>query len=353
MNSRTKKAVWIFSFAAVAAAITGAVRLSVSRAGDSAVVCTTYAMGTCFSQTVAGENAREAENTASAAISEMDNLISRKTETSEISELNRSAGQKSVPVGAQTASLLKLSLELAKLSGGAYDPTILPLSSLWDFDDDIRTVPEESKILAAVGLVDYSALQLDESAGTAFLAKSGMGVDLGGVGKGAACDAAVAAYEAAGVRCGLISAGGSSIGLFGIKTDGSLWRVAVRDPKTPDSDAGTVGELSLASGYLSTSGVYERCFEQDGILYHHLLNPKTGYPQNNGLLSVTVTASGGALSDGLSTACFMLGIEKSAALLEHYGAGAVFICEDGSIYVTENLRGSFQITNSAYSLAED
>jgi thiamine biosynthesis lipoprotein len=354
MKSGAKRSsVQILLAAVCAVLIFAAVFFSLRRQQNQASELTTYSMGTVFRQTVAGQNAQQAEADAAAAVSALDAMISRKTEDSDISRLNRSAGGGSVSVSPQTARLLQLSLELAEKSGGAWDPTILPLSSLWDFDDDAEKVPAEDEILAAAGLVDYSGLSADADAGTASLAKAGMGVDLGGIGKGAACSAAVKVYRSAGVQSAIISAGGSSIGVFGTKSDGSLWRIAVRDPKTPDSDAGTMGELEIASGYVSTSGVYEKCFRQNGVLYHHLLNPKTGYPQQNGLVSVTVTAGSGELSDGLSTACFLLGREKAIPLLEYYGAGAVFVAEDGSVFVTQNLRSSFRVTNSAYVLSAD
>lgn len=348
-----KTAVRIASAAACAVLISAAGFFFLRGRQNQTSELTTYAMGTVFLQTVSGRSAQQAEADASAAISALDGLISRNSQDSDISRLNRSAGGGSISVDARTAQLLRLSLELAGLSGGMWDPTILPLSSLWNFDGGAETVPEESEIRAAAGLVDYTCLSADADACTASLAKKGMGVDLGGIGKGAACSAAVEVYRTAGVQSAIISAGGSSIGVFGTKADGSLWRIAVRDPRTPDSDAGTMGELEIASGYVSTSGVYEKCFRLDGVLYHHLLNPKTGYPQQNGLVSVTVTASSGELSDGLSTACFLLGREKSLPLLGRYGAGAVFISDDGSVFVTENLRGSFRVTNSAYAISPD
>ena len=131
------------------------------------------------------------------------------------------------------------------------------------------------------------------------------------------------------------------------------WRISVRDPdkSVDDSDAG-MGVLELSEGFVSTSGVYEKYFEQDGILYHHLLDPSTGYPAENNLLSVSVVAQTGVLSDLLSTACFVLGLDNSLSVLEHYDAQAIFITRDKEVYITEGLKDRFTVSSQAYTLKE-
>lgn len=353
MAAGKKKNIRVISAAAAVAALLLVLVFSGRNTADHRnYECSTYAMGTYFQQSVTGNRAQAAAAEASRKIAELENRISWKIPGSDLAHLQREAGRGPVAIERGTASLLSLAAEIAKQSDGFYDPTVQPLSSLWDFDGDLKKVPSPEAVSKAAGLVGYSGLAVDLSAGTASLSRSGMGIDLGGIGKGAACDTAVQAYRDAGVSSALISAGGSSIGLWGTKPDGTPWRIAVRDPATPDSNTDAMGELQLTSGYLSTSGIYEKCFRQNGVLYHHLLNPKTGYPQNNGLVSVTVVADGGALSDGLSTACFVYGREKSAALLDHYHAGAVFIDGRDRVCVTKNLAGKFKITNSKYHLAE-
>ena len=171
-------------------------------------------------------------------------------------------------------------------------------------------------------------------------------LDLGAVGKGAACDAAVDAYEEAGINRAVVSVGGS-VGVYGEKPGGQPWTIALRDPDTE----GSLGTLSLASGFLSTSGSYEKQFTEDGVTYHHLLDPDTGYPAESGLLSVTVWSGRGTLSDALSTACFVLGLEDSLPVLEQFDSEAVFITEDHQIYVTEGLADAFSLTGEGYTLA--
>ena len=138
-----------------------------------------------------------------------------------------------------------------------------------------------------------------------------------------------------------------------VKVSQENWRISVRDPdkSVDDSDAG-MGVLELSEGFVSTSGVYEKYFEQDGILYHHLLDPSTGYPAENNLLSVSVVAQTGVLSDLLSTACFVLGLDNSLSVLEHYDAQAIFITRDKEVYITEGLKDRFTVSSQAYTLKE-
>ena len=172
-----------------------------------------------------------------------------------------------------------------------------------------------------------------------------MAVDLGSVGKGAACDAAVRAYEEAGAKAAIIAVGGS-VGVYGEKSSGKPWSVAVRDP----NGDGSLGSVTLAEGFVSTSGSYEKYFEQDGVLYHHLLDPETGYPAESGLVSVTVVAKSGVLSDALSTACFVLGREDGMKLLEEFDAEGIFINSDNNITVTDGLKDRFTRTSRDYTL---
>lgn len=308
-----------------------------------------YAMGTYVQQTVYGAKASEAEAAASQCIKDLENLISWRVSDSDVAKVNAAAGGDWVTIDGRTSALLAQAMDVAQKSDGAYDPVILPISSLWDFGGDNQRLPSKEEIEKNLPFVGYKGLQINTQQNLAKLNQSGMGIDLGGIGKGAACDEAVAAYASVGAKYGVIAVGGS-IGVYGTKQDGSPWHIAIRDPETDDSDAGSMGQLDITSGFVSTSGTYEKYFVQDGVTYHHLLNPKTGYPENNGLISVTVKADNGALSDALSTACFILGIDDGKALLAQYGAEGIFIDSSQKVYVT-GLTDQFTITNSAYALA--
>ena len=307
---------------------------------------TTYSMGSYVRQTVYGKEREEAARQAANAVAGLEDLISWRVEDSDIQKLNAQAGKEFIPVESQTWQLLKLSLSVCEASSGAFDITIAPLSQLWDFDDNPH-LPKPSLIKAMLPQVDYSTLSLLED-GTAALRNSGTAVDLGAVGKGAACDAAVEIYRQNGVDRAIIAVGGS-VGLFGEKPFGEPWKITVRNPE----NTGGMGELRLQEGFVSTSGSYEKTFtdEDTGKVYHHLLDPKTGYPAESGLVSVTVWGKSGALSDALSTACFVLGLEDSLPLLKEFGAGAVFLTEEHQVYVTENLAEAFSVSSSEYTFA--
>ncbi|WP_411676999.1 FAD:protein FMN transferase [Caproicibacter sp.] len=309
-----------------------------------------FAMGTYIQQTVYGKNGEAAAKSALSKITELENRISWRIDSSDVARLNAAAGTDWITIDPETASILAASLDVAQKSDGAYDPTILPVSSLWDFGGENQHVPPKSDLQKYIKYVDYQNLRVDQKNSKASLKLHYMAIDLGGIGKGAACDDAVAAYRSAGADYGIIAVGGS-IGVYGTKPDGSAWHIAIRDPATKDENADSMGQIDLTSGFISTSGTYEKTFTQNGVTYHHLLNPKTGYPENNGLVSVTVKANNGAISDALSTACFVLGREKGEKLLSEYHADGVFIDSSNKVYVTAGLKSSFQITGGKYVLA--
>ena len=261
------------------------------RAGGSGTTLTTYAMGSYIQQTVYGAGAEEAAQQASSAVTELENLISWRVEDSDIATLNQEAGGEFQDIDPQTWDILNTALQVCQASGGAFDITIAPISWLWDFDEEPR-LPQASTIESLLPAVDYTQLSLQED-GTAALRSS-----------------------------------------F----------------RNPDTD-GALGVLSVSSGFLSTSGSYEKQFTEDGVTYHHLLDPSTGYPADSGLLSVTVWSSSGALSDALSTACFVLGIEDSLPLLEQFDSQALFITQERQIYLTSGLEDAFTLSSGDYTLA--
>ena len=191
---------------------------------------------------------------------------------------------------------------------------------------------------------DYRTLELTDTA--AFLHTAGSGIDLGAAGKGAACDDAIAVYETYPISGAVVAVGGS-IGLYGEKPDGSLWAIAVRDPYG-ETLSEQLGVIETEAVCVSTSGSYEKQFVTDGVQYHHLLDPKTGYPAESGLVSVTVLHESGMTADMLSTACFVLGAEASGPLLAAYGADAVFVGTDRSISLYGDV--AFTLTAEGYRL---
>ena len=302
--------------------------------GDDMYEVTTFSMGTYVSQRVYGKNREEGARLAAQAVQELDDLISWRSGTGDVAAINAAAGSDFVPLDGRTERVLRSAMDVCEKSGGALDITIAPISLLWDFDNNPH-LPPDDMIQKFLTKVDFSALSLPGD-GTAALRLHETAIDLGAVGKGAACDAAIDAYQQAGVSRAVVAVGGS-IGVYGKKPFGEPWKIAIRDP---NGDGG-LGTISLTEGFVSTSGSYEKYFTENDKTYHHLLDPDTGYPAENGLLSVTVKSKEGALSDGLSTACFVLGPEKSLPLLKEFDADAVFVAEDRQVYVTEGIWEDF------------
>lgn len=369
-----KRAIFILILAALALVLAGLVLWQfVHREREYELE--TFAMGSYVRQTVWGREPEEAAKENVQRIEDLEREISWRRD-GEIAQINSQAGGEPVTVDEETGTgeLLAEMLELCERSGGALDITLGPVTRLWDFDGEPR-LPQEDELEEAMALVGYEKVSVDseeymyavpnedgshtDCLGTRYrfsLAEPGMALDLGAVGKGAACDAAGNRIYDEGVS-GLVAAVGGSVCLRGEKPDGKPFRVSVRDPKV--DQAGSLGVLELDGGFVSTSGSYEKFFEQDGRRYHHILDPRTGYPAESGLVSVTVWCPEGmdarwpgALSDGLATACFVLGAEDGVKLLESYGAEGIFIGESDVVLVTGGLRDRFTLTAEGYSLEE-
>ena len=283
-------------------------------------------------------------------LSQVENdAISWRVEGSDIDKLNKSAGHPSgVEVSEDTAFYLEKTLELAQNTDGAFDPTMGKISRLWDVDGDHPQVPEKEELKQLLDESGYEKIQQD---GTHVVLESGASVDFGAVGKGIGCDEAKKLLESDSDVCGAVISVGGSILTYGTKPDESDWKVAITNP---DNDTDYVGILTLSGeNYVSTSGSYEKFFEQDGNTYHHIMDPATGYPAESGLVSVSVLTDNGLLSDGLSTACFVLGKEKSLPVLEKYEADAIFIDENHKVYVTDGIKNKFELVREGYELAEE
>lgn len=311
---------------------------------------TDVAMGTMISVNVY-TNQSEGEKLPGELIDRIVELeqeeLSWRVETSEVGRVNAAAGS-GVPVllsGDLQAELDEL-LEVSKRSNGAFDLTIGAVSRLWNIDEGAlgsgetpasAEIPAPAEIAEALSVTGYDKLLSDGADGIALPA--GMSLDLGAVGKGIACDRLRNYLEQEKVSGAVISVGGSIL-TYGSKPDGSPWQVGVVDPH---DTAALLGTLTLnGEWYVSTSGDYERFIEVDGEIYHHIIDPATGYPADSGLKSVTILCKSGILSDALSTACFVLGKEEGMALAESYGAEALFVDDAGNIYMTEQMKKIFK-----------
>ena len=255
-------------------------------------------------------------------------LLSRTVEGSDVWRVNHAHGEP-VRVSQDTAAILKTAAEVSALSGGAFDVTIAPVSTLWDFTSGAAVLPDAAAIKAATAKVDYARVVVE---GETVTLPDGMMIDLGGIAKGYIADAVKGYLERRGVKRGILSFGGNIVAI-GEKPDGSAWKVGIQDIDRPN------GEYMLVTnnfgGSTVTSGIYERGFELDGVYYHHILDPATGWPVQNELASVTLLSESSMWGDALATAAFALGTERGAALIEDLdGIEAVFIARDRSVTCT-------------------
>ena len=271
----------------------------------------------------------------------MEAALSVTDERSEIYAVNRDGGGEVSP---ETAELITRGLELCERTGGALDISVYPVVRAWGFTTGEYRVPGDSEINELLGCVDYEKIAFD---GKTVTLSDGMMIDLGSVAKGAASSRVVEYFRENGVKSALLNLGGN-VHALGAKPDGSKWRIAVKNPV----GSGNLCVLEIEDKAVITSGGYERYFEEDGETYWHIIDPATGYPAKSGLVSVTVIGDDGLLCDALSTSLFVMGLQNAAEFWrDSDDFEAVFVTEDGGIYVTEGLEDSFRLIES-YELAD-
>lgn len=298
-----------------------------------------FAMDTFVSAKVKGFSAKDAAGGISTLVRELDSKqLSRYTSGSEISRINSEA---ETVLSDEMRDYITELLEVGKMSGGKFDIALGAVSDLWSFNDSPR-VPSTDELTEALSRSGSDKLSLS---GNTLTRADGCIVDLGSAGKGIALDKVKSYLSDKKISSAVVSVGGSVL-LYG---KGSF-NVGVRDPW---GEAGrSVMTVKLGAGCVSTSGSYERCFEQGGKRYHHILDPDTGLPVENGLVSVTVISDSGLLSDALSTACFVLGAEGGAKLAAKYGCEAIFITEDKKVICTDGIKPNVTVLADGYTVVE-
>jgi thiamine biosynthesis lipoprotein len=258
-------------------------------------------------------------------------LLSNTIRTSDISRIN-DAGGKYVTVDSDTIEVLKDALYYCRKSQGAFDITIGKTADLWDFADNKGTIPADSKIRDTVSHVNYRNISIRGQ--QAALKDAKAEIDLGAIAKGFIADKMKAYLEKNNVSSAIINLGGNVL-LVGSKPDGSSYKVGVEKPFQTEESLGT---LTLSDKSVVTSGVYQRYFKKNGIIYHHILNTRTGYPVSNQLYSVTIISDSSTQGDGLSTTCFALGLKKGMRLIEQTdGVEAIFVTSDYRLHTTSGI----------------
>ncbi len=256
-------------------------------------------------------------------------LFSKTVEGSDIDRINR-AGGASVAVSEETVFLLEKAIHYSELSDGRFDITIAPVSSLWQFENNPDgTLPSEEAIQEAVSHVDWHCIQIDGAEVT--LTDPAAQLDLGGIAKGYIADQLKKYLQSEGVEHAILNLGGNIL-TIGSRTDGKDFRIGIQKPF--DEQGASIATVEVNDQSVVSSGVYERCFEKNGTLYHHILDPATGYPYENNLLSVTIISDTSVDGDALSTTCFALGLTDGMDLIHSMddGTRAIFITDDETLH---------------------
>lgn len=295
---------------------------------------TFFAMDTVMDFTIYGESGLIDQSES--LIASLESLVSVTDANSELYAINQTG---SGTLTGKASSLMEQALEICRRTDGALDLSIYPIVRAWGFTTGSYQVPDEAEIQALLPLVDYRKIQYDAATGTVTLPE-GMEIDLGSVAKGYAGQLAAQMLREHGVQSALLNLGGN-VQTVGTKPDGSPWQIGIKDPQGEDA----MMVLSVEDQAVVTSGGYERYFEQDGQTYWHIMDPSTGHPADSGLISVTIVGDEGVVCDGLSTALFVMGLEKAADLWAQSGDfEAVFVTASGEVYITEGLRDRFALT---------
>ncbi len=298
-------------------------------------------MGTLIEITVVGpqDKLQETTDAALAEIKRIEDLASFHKET-ELTEINKRAGISPVRVKPELVSLIERALEISKLTDGAFDPTIGAIALLWNFSEsEAPRLPGKDEIDQALKKVGWQKVEISTDKNEVFLPEKGMALDLGGIAKCYSVNRAEEVIKSKGIKSALINAGGD-IAAFGGKEPGVPWKVGIQDPR---DNSGIAAVVEVESGLVFTSGDYERFFEKNGKRYHHILDPKTGYPATRAE-SVTIVAPDGTRVEGLPAAIFVLGPKEGMRLLSKFkDVSCLIIDPDGKIIISPNAGSLFQV----------
>lgn len=298
-----------------------------------------YAMDTVMTLEAYGQNADAALDEAVAEIERLDALWSIASSDGEIAQLN---AEKQITASADTLALLTRAKEISAATDGLFSTTIAPLMEAWGFTSGDYRVPDEAELSALLARVDDEEIAIADSTVTI---PADAKVDLGGIAKGFTSARVMEIFRENSVENGILSLGGN-VQALGTKPDGSLWRVGLQDPA---DERALFATLELADKAVITSGAYERNFEQDGIVYHHIIDPRTGYPAESGLSSVTIVSDDGTLADGLSTALFIMGKEAAVEFWRSHrdDFDMVLLADDGAVTVSAGIADALTLSDDS------
>lgn len=306
-------------------------------------------MGTVVTVTLYDSNDEGILDKVFTKVKELESTLSINENGTLVDKINESAGIEPVKVDYDTYTVIKKGLEYAKLSNGLFDISVGPIVKLWNIGLPEAKVPTQEEIDSRIPLVGYSDVELNDEENTVFLKRQGMMIDLGGVAKGYTADVISDILTEEGVKSAIIDLGGN-IFAHGLKVDGSTWRIGIQNPFSDRGDI--IGTITVKNKSIVTSGIYERYIEKDGIKYHHILSPKTGYPYENEIAGITIISDKSSDGDALSTSVFAMGVKEGMKFINtQEGIDAIFVTKDNKIYITDGIRDIFKLTNTDFTLS--
>lgn len=313
------------------------------------VTKTNFLLDTLIQITAYGQNADDAINKAFDRINDIQKKMTAEGDDSEVIEINKKSGLGYQKVSPDTFYVIKKGLYYSERSHGRFDITVGPLVKLWGIGTDRARVPSLAEIKDALAHINYKNVALDESTDSVMLKEPSMAIDLGAIAKGYAADEVIKILKENGIKSAAADLGGN-IYVLGKKPNGSPWKIGIQDPFEPRGN--TFATVDVIDKTLVTSGVYERYFIKNGKRYHHILDTSTGYPVDNGLVSVTIISDSSIDADGLSTTVFALGLKEGMKFVESIpNIEAIFVTKDRKVYTSSGVgQYNFKITNSQFTL---
>lgn len=305
-----------------------------------------YILGTIIELKVYGKSAEKSINEAIKKLCEIDDKMSVFKDFSEVSIINRNAGISDCEVSDDTYFVINKAAEYSQLSGGAFEPTIRPIVNLWGVNTDHAKIPKLDEIKTDMRLISYKDIILNDKVKSIKLRNKNQAMDLGAIAKGFAADKVKEILIKNNIKNAIIDLGGNIYAL-GSKPNGTPWNIGIQDPIKKCGEY--VGIVSVQNKSIVTSGNYERFFMKEGKRYHHIIDPRTGAPSENGIISATVISSNSIDGDALTTCIYIMGIENGLKLIETIkDVEAIFIMNDKKIHTTSGIKDMFKLTNKDY-----
>lgn len=309
---------------------------------------TEYMLGTICTITVYDDKPESVIDKAFVRVKQIENKMSANKAGTELDAVSKASGKDYVKVSDDTFYVLEKGKYYSQKSGEAFDITIGPLVKLWGIGTDNEKLPGEEEIQNSRALVNYKDLLLDYKNKKVMLARKGMSLDLGGIAKGYAADEAARILKQNGVKHAIINLGGNVLAINN-NVNGDPWKIGIQDPF--QTRGNVVASIKVTNKTVVTSGIYERYFKKNGKIYHHILNPFTGYPMDNNLASVTLVTNTSIDADAMTKNIFYLGTDKGMKYAENIPElEAIFVTKDKKIYITDGLKNNFNIVDTEYKL---